>query len=175
MDTTIPTWYLMKHDDGTVFGPVTFEQLKSWAASAQISPLDRLSDDQSEWNRAPTYPDLGMDWLVQSSPGQLYGPTTVGAVKEFIAAGEITLESTAINCVSGEEVPVRQIPELKAEEVLGGREVEEPGKASTKENLQQRIRDLEEVIVEERNLRRAAEEKYDKMAARYRAATGNEP
>ena len=75
-------WYLLKNEDNTLFGPIPLSQLQAWAAAAQISPLDKISQDQSEWNRAPTCPDLYMDWLVQPSPGQLYGPTTVGALRD---------------------------------------------------------------------------------------------
>ena len=40
-------WYLMKYEDGGVFGPVTFDQIRQWAVDAQISPLDKLSQDES--------------------------------------------------------------------------------------------------------------------------------
>ena len=57
-------WFLMKHDDGSVFGPVSFDQLRQWAEDAQISPLDKVSLDESTWIKAPMVPELGMDYLV---------------------------------------------------------------------------------------------------------------
>lgn len=168
-------WYLMKSADGTVFGPVPMSQLVEWAASAQISPLDKISQDQIEWNRAPTCPALKMDWLVQSSPGQLYGPTTIGALAEFILAGEINAESMAINCVEARQCTIKDIPELAEALQAVAEQDEGPGRASVRETLQQRVRDLEEMLLREHALRVDAESKLAKLAARYKAATGNEP
>ena len=41
-------WFLSKHEDGSVFGPMPFEQVHRWAAAAQIAPHDKLSHDQ-QW------------------------------------------------------------------------------------------------------------------------------
>lgn len=176
MDLNTP-FYLLKNEDGTLFGPVPFSQLVEWAASAQISPLDKISSDQVEWNRAPTYPDLKMDWLVQSSPGQLYGPTTIGALKEFILAGEINGESMAINCVEAVQCKVKDIAELGEvlDQAAEHQEEGRPGRASVRETLQQRLKDVEDMLLQERRLRYEAEDKLAKLAARYKAATGNEP
>ena len=38
-------------------------------------------------------PDLGMDYLVEVSTDQYYGPTTLGAVREFLLIGEINAET----------------------------------------------------------------------------------
>ena len=38
-------------------------------------------------------PELGMDYLVEVSTDQYYGPTTLGAVREFLVIGEITSDS----------------------------------------------------------------------------------
>jgi hypothetical protein len=58
-------WFLRKHEDGTVFGPLSFEVLSRWASAAQIAPHDALSTDQKTWIKAPMVPELGMDWLVE--------------------------------------------------------------------------------------------------------------
>lgn len=34
-------WFLKKHEDGEVFGPVEFAKLKEWSRAAQISPSIR--------------------------------------------------------------------------------------------------------------------------------------
>jgi len=67
----------MKNDDGTVFGPISFEQLRQWALDAQVSPLDKVSNDETTWFKAPMVPELGMDLLVEVTPDQFYGPTTL--------------------------------------------------------------------------------------------------
>jgi len=55
-------WFLRKHEDGSTFGPVQFEQITRWAAAAQIAPHDTLSSDGQTWIKAPMVPQLGMDW-----------------------------------------------------------------------------------------------------------------
>src|ERR1043165_10306240 len=81
-------WFLRKHGDGTVFGPLTFEQLEQWASTAQIAPHDYLSNDQQSWIKAPMLPHLGMDWLVEVTSEHYYGPTTLRAIQEFIRRSE---------------------------------------------------------------------------------------
>ena len=53
MSDETQSWYLLKHDDGSLFGPIPFDQLKQWAMDAQISPLDKVSTDQANWIKAP--------------------------------------------------------------------------------------------------------------------------
>ena len=99
-----PQWYLRKHADREIFGPVAFEQIREWAMSAQIHPQDAISIDGRTWNKAPMLEDLHMDWLVEV-PGQpLYGPTTAGTLLEFLSIGEISAETKILNCCSGEKM-----------------------------------------------------------------------
>src|SRR3954452_5820438 len=104
-------WYLRKQD-GSVFGPLTFDQLASWASNAQIAPHDAISTDQLTWSKAPMLPELGMDWLVEVTSEQYYGPTTLGAIQEFIRLGEIDSETFVINSCDGTRRQLQQIPEL---------------------------------------------------------------
>ncbi|MDQ6861708.1 MAG: hypothetical protein M3032_11210, partial [Verrucomicrobiota bacterium] len=67
-------WFLRKHDDGTIFGPLHFEQLAVWAGSAQVAPHDSLSSDGATWMKAPMLAELGMDWIVEVTSERLYGP-----------------------------------------------------------------------------------------------------
>src|SRR5580692_9725967 len=105
-------WYLMKYEDGGVFGPVTFEQILQWAVDAQISPLDKLSQDEQSWLKAPMIPELEMDFLIEVSPDQYYGPTTIGALKEFLEMGEIGPDTNITNCKDGSTLTVKEFPEL---------------------------------------------------------------
>src|ERR1700747_3598745 len=82
------SWFLRKHQDGAVFGPLSFDQLSRWASTARIAPRDALSVDQRTWMKAPMLPELGMDWLVEVTSEHYYGPTTLGAIQEFIRLGE---------------------------------------------------------------------------------------
>src|SRR4051812_35660736 len=105
-------WFLRKHEDGTVFGPLSFTQLATWAAAAQVAPHDAISSDQLTWIKAPMLPELGMDWLVELTSEQYYGPTTLGAVEEFIRLGEIDGETYVINSCDGTRRQIHQIAEL---------------------------------------------------------------
>jgi hypothetical protein len=154
-------WYLMKHDDATIFGPVSFGQLRQWAEDAQISPLDKVSFDESTWIKAPMVPELGMDYLVEVSSDQYYGPTTLGAIREFLVIGEITPESYLTNCTDGIQRRVADFPELQPR-----REEEQPVRTSIRLSLQKRIRELEEALMDERRGREAAELRCERLEAR---------
>jgi hypothetical protein len=154
-------WFLMKHDDGSIFGPVTFNQLRQWAEDAQISPLDKISPDESTWIKAPMVPDLGMDYLVEVSTDQYYGPTTLGAVREFLLIGEINADTLLTNCKDGAQQRVADFPELQPK-----REEEQPVRTSIRLSLQKRIRELEETLMEERRARESAELRCERLEAR---------
>jgi len=166
-------WYVQKHEDGALFGPIPLTQLKEWASEAQISPLDRVSTDQKSWMKAPMVPNLEMDYLVEVSPDQYYGPTTLGAVREFLQMGEIHADTLVTNCTDGTETPLREIPGVLPEPDED--DAAQPVRTSIRLNLQQRIRELEEMIMEERRGREFAEHQVEKLEARLaeitRAAT----
>lgn len=162
------SWYLLKNDDGTVFGPIPFQQLKQWAVDAQISPLDRVSVDAQNWMRAPMLPELEMDYLVEVSPDQFYGPTTFGAIREFLQMGEINSETQVTNCKDGSITALKNIPELQ----IGGDEDEaRPVRTSIRFNLQQRIRELEEALMDERRSREDAEMQLARLEAKLEEIT----
>jgi hypothetical protein len=153
----------MKHEDGSIFGPIAFDQLRQWAEDAQISPLDKVSPDESTWIKAPMVPDLGMDYLVEVSTDQYYGPTTLGAVREFLMIGEINADSRLTNCKDGTEARVGDFPDLlpRREE-----EQQQPVRTSIRLSLQKRIRELEETLMEERRARESAELRCERLEAR---------
>ena len=158
------SWYLQKFEDETLFGPMPFDQLKQWAFDAQISPLDKISHDGNTWVKAPMVPDLEMDYLVEVSPDQYYGPTTFGAIREFLQMGEIHADTEVTNCRDGTKAPVKEIPELQP----SGDDEESavPVRTSIRVNLQQRIRELEELLMDERRARDTAEHVIDKLEAK---------
>lgn len=168
-------WYLMKYEDGGVFGPVTFDQIRQWAVDAQISPLDKLSQDEQSWLKAPMIPELEMDFLIEVSPDQYYGPTTVGALKEFLEMGEIGPDTYITNCKDGSTLTVKEFPELLPAINSGGGDSSrsEPIRTNIRLSLQQRIRDLENSLLEERRAREAAERLVEKLEARLAELTAN--
>ena len=158
-----PKWFLMKQSDGEVFGPMPLSQLRQWALDACISPLDKVSSDEVTWIKAPMLPELEMDYLLEVEPGLFYGPTTIGAIREFLTSGEISLENPLINCHTGDQKPLREYPQL----FQAPQETEAPLiRISARENLQARIRQLEEALLQERLLRKNAEELRAKAEGR---------
>lgn len=161
MDDT--NWYLRKAHDGSQFGPIPFSQLLQWSAEAQISPLDRVSTDEATWVKAPMIPELEMDYLIHVSEDHYYGPTTIGSIREFLTAGEITCESQITNCKDATELQVKDLIPLPADNradlTLAGT------RGSIRINLQQRVRELEEALLEERRARETAEMLVEKLEA----------
>jgi len=132
-------WFLTKSEDGSVFGPVSFGQLRHWADNAQISPFDTVCSDESTWIKAPLVPNLGMDYLVEVSPGRFYGPTTLGVVRELLVIGEINIDTHLINRKDGIRRCVGDFARL-----LSRRQDERTRRTTTQILLQQRIRALRE-------------------------------
>lgn len=90
-------------------------------------------------------PELGMDWLVEITTEHYYGPTTLGAIQEFIRLGEINEETFVINACDGTR---RQIHEMI--DLLETVNRNEPAASGISINLHDRIRDLEQSLSEER-------------------------
>ena len=57
-------------------------------------------------------PELGMDWLIELTTEQLYGPTTLGAIQEFLNLGEVNSDTTLINARDGSSSQIKDIEML---------------------------------------------------------------
>lgn len=164
-------WFLNKHEDGSVFGPLAFAQVRRWAATAQIAPHDKLSNDQQHWQKAPMIPELEMDWLVEVTSDRFYGPTTLGAVQEFLRLGEIGEETYVINSCDGTRRQIRELGDLLQFQLLPNEEsgedplAEAPATSTMAINLRDRISDLEHALLEERRKRAAAEARCRELEA----------
>ncbi len=174
------TWYLKKHDDESVHGPVPLDQLRDWSLSAKISPLDKVSyDDKWTWLRAPMVPELHMDWLVEVTPDFLYGPTTFGTVQEFLAAGEISEDTYILNCVDGRRAQIKEMAAFRK----GGENGADPGKVTDRLTGDGgegggdggRIRQLEDMLVQQRRALEEAELRYQRLRVKYIEKTGENP
>ncbi len=163
------TWYLRKHQDRGLFGPLSFDQLVRWAASARIAPQDLVSPDQETWMKAPMLAELGMDWLVEVTTERYYGPTTLGAIQEFVRIGEITPENFVINTCDGSRQRIAEIESLfsPAAENGNGATGETPAATRMSINFEERIGDLERSLREERRALREAEARYHDLEQRY--------
>jgi hypothetical protein len=171
------TWFLRKHEDGSTFGPVQFDQIARWAAAAQVAPHDTLSSDGQAWIKAPMLPQLGMDWLVELTSEHYYGPTTLGALREFIRLGEIDGETVVINTCDGTRRQIREMADLwetatQSETDQGQIEIHlgdpvGPAVAKMSIRLRKRIRDLEQTLQEERRALAESQQRYNELERKY--------
>ena len=81
-------WYV-KSPDGAVFGPASAEQLKSWADDSRITPEHWVSTDNKTWVPAASLPELEMVYLVEVSPGEVFGPYTDKVLESLVGGGEL--------------------------------------------------------------------------------------
>ena len=169
-------WFLRKHEDGSTFGPVQFDQITRWAAAAQIAPRDTLSSDGQTWIKAPMVPQLGMDWLVELTSEHYYGPTTLGTLREFIQLGEIDGETVVINSCDGTRRQVSEMPDLwetapsEADEDQFQIQLDDPvapAIAKMSLRLQERIRALEQTLQEERRAHAESQQRYNDLERKY--------
>ena len=168
-------WFLRKHEDGNIFGPLPFSQLARWASSAQVAPHDVVSTDQATWIKAPMLPELGMDWLVELTSERYYGPTTLGAIQEFIRLGEIDHDTFVINSCDGVRKRIAEMPLVLPQSVADETPVEaappetsaEPAATGISIDVQDRIRDLEQSLREERRALLEVEERYRALELKY--------
>jgi hypothetical protein len=167
-------WFLRKHESGEVFGPVPFEKIRDWAHSAQVNAQDMLSTDQIIWTKAPMIPETKMDWLIVLGENVLYGPTAAEALLEFERLGEITLATTLINCTTGEQTTLGEAPFYRGQMAIEEQTpmdtlVIQPGRgAGLRMSLQQRIRELENALLDKGRKLTEAEETIARLEGKVR-------
>ena len=162
-------WFLKKHETAEVFGPIRFEQIRSWAKAAQVNPQDMVSTDREAWTKAPMIPDFAMDWLIEVSGDLLYGPTTAEALMEFARLGEISRETHILNCCTGEIMTLGSAPFFREDaEQPTVEDFPQPQKGGIRINLQKRIRDLESNLMEKSRQVTAAKETIGRLEAKIR-------
>jgi len=116
--------------------------------------------------------ELGMDWLVEVASEHYYGPTTLGAVQEFIRLGEINEDTFLINSCDGSRRQIRQLPALLH---LGRQNSTAATESTSTEpvargislDLQKRISDLEQSLREERRALKESEQRYAELEQKY--------
>lgn len=175
---------MLKHEDGSVFGPITFALLAEWEQAAQISPQDKTSTDGASWTRAPMLPELRMDRIVQVNARQCNGPMTLEAVRGFLEQGEIALDTELINACDGSVHRVGELPFFTAPEVgepaasvlTALDDLADERSASVSEigdsifTLQRRIQSLEEALSAERRALAELRERRAKLQTQSDAA-----
>jgi hypothetical protein len=163
-------WRVKKMPENVVYGPVDENTLKEWAHSAQISPEDMVDFSDDNWKPATQIEFLEMVWMVKLPGEELYGPTSVGTLREFIQEGLITEKTAATNVHSHQSLPIGALfAALDFEKKRAARRPEKAGMKSTVSLAvdmakDQRIRQLEEDL-------RAARKELDEVTQKYRQLT----
>lgn len=104
-DTPMP-WRVRKAADQSIYGPVDTDMLKEWANSAQIAPEDMIDESDDNWRAAPEIAFLEMIWQVKLPGGEIYGPTTVGTLREFINEGLVNEKTPATHAKTHQSLPL---------------------------------------------------------------------
>jgi hypothetical protein len=160
-------WRVKKLPDNTIYGPVDADTLKEWASSAQISPQDEIDISDENWRPAPEIDFLDMHWMVLLPDEEVYGPTTLGTLKEFIHEGLISEKTLATHVKTSQSLPIAAL--FAGVEFEKKRAMRRPPKEAKKSTASiavdmakdQRIRQLEEDL---RELR----QEHDNLTHRYR-------
>jgi hypothetical protein len=159
---------LRKLNDAEVYGPMNLDELKQLIQSAYVSPEDEIATEGENWKPVTEFPELGMVWRIMAGDEILYGPTSLGTIREFIRTGEIGFDG---KIVQGEGTEASTtIGEVLGEDAVAAlkEEIMEARKLSLDQQLEKafetareiRIRNLE---TELQNLQR----EFDDLKQRY--------
>ena len=127
--------------------------------------------------KAPMLTELGMDWLVEVTSERYYGPTTLGAINEFVRLGEVTPENFIINTRDGSRRKIQEITPFFPTLIEEGDALVEQTPAATGMSIkfEERIRDLERSLGEERRALQEAEVRYRDLEQRYQELLAGSP
>ena len=99
-------WFV-KSVDGKVYGPAKISKLVEWAKDGRIEPTGFVSVDRVEWLEACTVDELEMKWLVEVSPGDVFGPFHRELVISLFKNGTVPATARAYRL---HEFPIDQDP-----------------------------------------------------------------
>lgn len=178
MNSESPTlWRVKKASDNSIYGPVNEATLKDWANSAQIAPQDQIDMSDESWKPAPEVELLEMLWIVKLPGEEIYGPTTVGTLREFIQEGLISEKTPATHAKTNQSLPIGAL--LAALDFEKKRAVRRPPKEDKKSTASlavdmakdQRIRQLEEDLKELRKEHESLVHKYRQLTLQLQEGT----
>ena len=170
-------WRVKKSPDDAIYGPVDVDTLKEWANSAQIAPEDMVDENDDNWRRAPEIDFLDMLWLVKLPGGQIYGPTTVGTLREFINENLVTEKTLATHGKTHQSLPLTAL--VAAVDFEKKRAMRRPATERNKSTASlavemakdQHIRQLEEDLKELRREHESLIHRYRQLTMQLREGT----
>ena len=170
-------WRVKKAPDDSIYGPVEIEVLKEWANSAQVAPQDQVDKSDEEWRPASEVDFLEMLWTVQLPGEEVYGPTTIGTLREFIHEGLISEKTLATHVSTNQSLPIAAL--FAALDFEKKRASKRPPKESMKSTASlavdmakdQRIRALEEDLKELRREHESLVHRYRQLSLQLQEST----
>ena len=99
-------WFV-KSVDGKVYGPAKISKLVEWAKDGRIEPTGFVSTDRVDWLEAWSIDELEMKWLVEVSPGDVFGPFHRELVINLFKNGTVPATARAYRL---HEFPIDQDP-----------------------------------------------------------------
>ena len=170
-------WRIKKAPDDSIYGPVDQATLKEWANSAQVAPQDMVDESDENWREAATVEFLEMLWMVKLPGEELYGPTTVGTLREFIHEGLISEKTLATHVSTNQSLPIAAL--FAALDFEKKRASKRPPKESMKSTASlavdmakdQRIRALEEDLKELRREHESLVHRYRQLSLQLQEGT----
>lgn len=97
----------MKSVDGKVYGPAKISKLVEWAKDGRIEPTGFVSTDRVDWIEASAVDALEMKWLVEVSPGDVFGPFHRELVSSLFRDGTVPATARVYRL---HEFPIDQDP-----------------------------------------------------------------
>lgn len=104
-----PTFQLRRLGQLEAMPGLLLDDLKTLAEWAHLHPMDEISMDGRTWIKAHEFKELGMIWLVLNEGQVVYGPTSVGTLKEFFVQGEIHAGQWLRHHTTGEKKTLREV------------------------------------------------------------------
>src|SRR5437588_2703757 len=167
-------WFLRKHQDGSVFEPISFDQLSGWASTAQVAPHDLVSTDQQTWLKASILTPARHGLVGRSDERALLRTNHCRCDPGIIRLGDINADTFVINSCDGTRRQISEMPALYKTNATVSKPsaadaAVEPAAAGISIRLQERIRDLEQTLREERRALAEAEQRHEKLEEKYNA------
>ncbi len=99
----------LKKQDGSVYGPVIIQDLRSWASDGRVAPEDQVSRDNATWVTAPEWPELEMNWVLALPSGIHYGPVHSHVLEDLLNTKAIPVDTPVTNKRTGVTSPLSEI------------------------------------------------------------------
>ena len=142
------SWYV-RSGDGKVYGPANLSMLAQWAKDGRIEPLAEVSSDRHEWRPAQSVPELDMSWLVETAPGDVFGPFNRTVVINLAKDGKLPAAARVYRlhgmAIDQDPEPVEKIVEKVIE-----KRVEVPVEKIVEKRVEVPVEKIVEKVVEKR-------------------------